>query len=101
MNVQKSRILYTKPSITELEVRYATDAATKGWGDQCYAYIDRFEELFKPATPDFVLILPWNLRDEVMMQLAYVRDWGGQFVTAVLVLQNHEELKKISAGTAQ
>lgn len=43
----KSRILYTKPSITELEVRYATDAAANGWGDQCYAYINRFEKLFK------------------------------------------------------
>jgi perosamine synthetase len=43
----KSRIHYTKPSITELEVRYATDAAANGWGDQCYAYIDRFEALFK------------------------------------------------------
>lgn len=43
----KSRIFYTKPSITDLEVRYATDAAANGWGDQCYAYISRFEELFK------------------------------------------------------
>ena len=43
----KTRIHYTKPSITELEVRYATDAAANGWGDQCYAYINRFEELFK------------------------------------------------------
>jgi perosamine synthetase len=43
----KPRILYTKPSITELEVRYVTDAAANGWGDQCYAYINRFEELFK------------------------------------------------------
>jgi perosamine synthetase len=43
----KSRILYTKPSITELEVRYATDAAANGWGDACYTYINRFEELFK------------------------------------------------------
>ena len=43
----KPRILYTKPSITELEVRYATDAAANGWGDRCYAYINRFEELFK------------------------------------------------------
>jgi hypothetical protein len=33
--------------------------------------------------PDYVLILPWNLRQEVMQQLAYVRDWGGQFVTAI------------------
>jgi perosamine synthetase len=43
----KPRIYYTKPSITELEVRYATDAAANGWGDRCYEYILRFEELFK------------------------------------------------------
>lgn len=43
----KSRILYTKPSITGLEVRYATDAAANGWGDKCYEYINQFEELFK------------------------------------------------------
>lgn len=33
--------------------------------------------------PDYVLILPWNLRDEISTQLAAVRDWGGRFVTAV------------------
>lgn len=43
----KPRIFYTKPSITELEVRYATDAAANGWGEKCYEYINRFEELFK------------------------------------------------------
>ena len=43
----KSRICYTKPSITELEVRYATDAAANGWGEKCYEYINRFEEAFK------------------------------------------------------
>lgn len=42
-----TRIHYTKPSITELEVRYATDAAQNGWGEHCYEYINRFEELFK------------------------------------------------------
>jgi perosamine synthetase len=42
----KSRILYTKPSITELEVRYATDAAVNGWGERCYEYINRFEQQF-------------------------------------------------------
>jgi perosamine synthetase len=45
--IMKSRIYYTKPSITDLEVRYATDAAANGWGDNCYDYINRFEELFK------------------------------------------------------
>ena len=43
----KPRIYYTKPSITDLEVGYATDAAREGWGEHCYEYIDRFEELFK------------------------------------------------------
>jgi len=33
--------------------------------------------------PDVVLILPWNIRDEVMQQLAFIREWGGVFVTAV------------------
>lgn len=42
-----AKIHYTKPSITELEVRYATDAAANGWGERCYEYISRFEELFR------------------------------------------------------
>jgi SAM-dependent methyltransferase len=32
--------------------------------------------------PDYVLILPWNLKDEIMGQLAYIKDWGGRFVVA-------------------
>ncbi|MDB5499732.1 MAG: SAM-dependent methyltransferase [Phenylobacterium sp.] len=32
--------------------------------------------------PDDLLILPWNLRDEIMAQMAFIRDWGGRFVTA-------------------
>lgn len=43
----KPKIPYTKPSITDLEINYATDAATNGWGERCYEYIYRFEELFK------------------------------------------------------
>jgi perosamine synthetase len=43
----KSRIYYTKPSITDKEVEYATDAARNGWGEKCYEYINRFEDLFK------------------------------------------------------
>lgn len=42
----KQRILYTKPSITEREVSYATDAAANGWGERCYEYIDKFEAAF-------------------------------------------------------
>src|ERR1043165_5262019 len=42
-----SRIYYTKPSITELETRYAADAAASGWGERCYEYIERFEDEFR------------------------------------------------------
>lgn len=35
------------------------------------------------ARPDVVLILPWNLRDEIVAQWPQVRGWGGRFVTAV------------------
>ncbi len=41
-----NRVLYTKPSITELEVEYASDAAQHGWGSRCYDYINRFEQGF-------------------------------------------------------
>jgi perosamine synthetase len=42
-----ARILYTKPSVTELEVRYTADAAANGWGERCYDYIKRFEAAFR------------------------------------------------------
>lgn len=45
------------------------------------------EAQLREARPDFVLILPWNLREEIASQLAYIRAWGGQFVVAVPELQ--------------
>ena len=42
-----ARIAYTRPSITEHEVAYATDAARHGWGERCYEYIERFERGFR------------------------------------------------------
>ena len=35
------------------------------------------------ARPDYVFILPWNLKDEIMQQLAHVRDWGGKFIVPI------------------
>ena len=40
------QIAYTKPSITQLEIDYANDAAANGWGEKCYDYIVRFEKEF-------------------------------------------------------
>ena len=45
------------------------------------------EEMLKAARPDYILILPWNLRAELTLQLSYVKDWGGKLVTAVPNLQ--------------
>ena len=45
------------------------------------------EDYLKQARPDYVVILPWNLRDEVVDQLSYIREWGGKFVTAVPALE--------------
>ena len=41
------------------------------------------EDYLKQNRPAYVMIFPWNLRSEVVEQLAYIRAWGGQFVTAV------------------
>lgn len=45
------------------------------------------EEQLRQDKPDYVVILPWNLQAEVTAQLAYVREWGGRFVTSVPVLK--------------
>ncbi|MBI5024576.1 MAG: class I SAM-dependent methyltransferase [Candidatus Omnitrophica bacterium] len=41
------------------------------------------ESRIRTFRPDCVVILPWNLKEEIMAQLSYIRDWGGKFVTAV------------------
>ena len=35
------------------------------------------------AKPDYVVILPWNLKDEIMQQLQFIREWGGRFVVPI------------------
>ena len=40
---------------------------------------DRIRE----TKPDYVVILPWNLKDEIMEQLQYIREWGGRFVVPI------------------
>ena len=44
------------------------------------------EQRLREDRPDIVLVLPWNLREEITAQLAYVREWGGRFATAIPVL---------------
>lgn len=40
-------------------------------------------EKIRETKPDFVLILPWNLKDEIILEHGYIREWGGQFVVPI------------------
>lgn len=40
-------------------------------------------EKLKETRPDYVVILPWNLKEEIMEQMSHIREWGGQFVVFI------------------
>ena len=43
----------------------------------------RHPDVIKEDRPDYVLILPWNIKDEIMEQMGYIREWGGKFVVPI------------------
>jgi len=45
------------------------------------------EAFLKSDQPDYVIILPWNLKDEITTQLSYIKQWNGAFVTPIPNLQ--------------
>jgi 2-polyprenyl-3-methyl-5-hydroxy-6-metoxy-1,4-benzoquinol methylase len=47
-------------------------------------------EMILEKRPDFVLILPWNLRDEIMQQVNYIHEWGGRFIVPIPQVQVHQ-----------
>ena len=51
------------------------------------AHPDPRSRAIAETRPDYVLILPWNLKDEIIEQLAYVREWGGRFVVPIPELE--------------
>ena len=40
--------------------------------------------------PDYVFILPWNFKDEIMTQMSYIRDWGGKFIVPIPEVKVYE-----------
>ncbi len=40
-------------------------------------------EKIDETRPDYILILPWNLKDEIMSQMAHIREWGGKFLIPI------------------
>jgi len=45
------------------------------------------ESYIQKTKPDYVIVFPWNLKQEILAQLEYIRDWGGSFVTAIPQLE--------------
>ncbi len=43
--------------------------------------------VIRATRPDYVLILPWNIREEIITSLSYIRDWGGRFAVPIPSLQ--------------
>ncbi len=66
-------------------VAFVADASPRKQG--CFLPGSRIPVLAPEAVerlrPDFVLILPWNIQEEIMQQLSFIRSWGGRFVTAI------------------
>ena len=44
-------------------------------------------ERISETMPDYLLILPWNLKDEIMQQMSYIRDWNGRFIVPIPEVQ--------------
>lgn len=47
-------------------------------------------ERIRETRPDYLLILPWNLKDEIIKQNSFIREWGGKFVVPIPEVQVHE-----------
>jgi 2-polyprenyl-3-methyl-5-hydroxy-6-metoxy-1,4-benzoquinol methylase len=45
------------------------------------------ENFLKEQRPDYIIILPWNLKEEITEQLSYIKDWGGKFVVPIPSLE--------------
>jgi hypothetical protein len=39
--------------------------------------------MIRETKPDYLLLLPWNLREEIIQQMSYIREWGGRFVVPI------------------
>lgn len=79
----KGNTLLNVCGVTDEDVRYVVDRSPYKQG----RYLPGTHlEILPPqrvgeTKPDYLLILPWNLRDEIMEQMGHIREWGGRFVT--------------------
>ena len=53
------------------------------WKKEKHAPAIEAPDKIKETKPDYVLILPWNIKDEITEQISFIRGWGGKFVTFI------------------
>jgi FlaA1/EpsC-like NDP-sugar epimerase len=70
-------------------IQFLVDAAPSKQGKYLPgSHIPVYEESkIRESRPDFIIILPWNLKEEIMEQLSYVGEWGCQFVVFIPSIQ--------------
>ena len=44
-------------------------------------------EVIRETKPDYLFILPWNLREEISEQMSHIREWGGKFVVPIPTIE--------------
>ena len=73
-------------------IKFVVDAAPSKQGKYLPgSHIPVYDESkIKEYRPDFIIILPWNLKEEIMEQLAYVSEWGCKFVTFIPGVQIYD-----------
>lgn len=73
-------------------IQFVVDAAPSKQGKYLPgSHIPVYDESkIKEFKPDFIIILPWNLKEEIMDQLSYVHEWGGKFVTFIPGVQIYD-----------
>jgi hypothetical protein len=63
-------------------------------------------EKIEKTKPDYVFILPWNIKDEIIKQLNYIKEWGGQFIIPIPEVKVYDPsknvfLKSVNGGLEQ
>jgi hypothetical protein len=77
----KGNTLLNSCGVTSEDIAYTVDISPRKQGT--FHLPVRAPSQIVEDRPDYVLILPWNLKDEIVRQMADIREWGGQFVVPI------------------
>ena len=81
----KGNTLFNYCGITPAQIAFVADRSTAKQGRLLPGsrIPVRAPDAIAAERPDYVFIVPWNIRDEIVSQLSEIRGWGGRFVTAI------------------